>query len=310
MLRAGKKWINTENEDTMDSEKCDVLLNVLESGSLTAAAEKLGYTASGISRVIAAMEKDAGFPLLTRSREGVTATRECEELLPAVRELSYWGRYYHEQTRSIRGVESGTVLVGSVYSAFYPWLSEMIAGFSKEHPGIRIEVVEGTSSEMAAAVEEKRADFCIISRREGSFRFIPLLLDEAVVILPKNHPLALQDPPAAFPVSRFEEEPFIQLYPNRESDTSLFLEKHKLSLNVRLSTEDHFAGYAMVEAGLGISLENAVTAQQLADRVAVLSLEPRELIEIGIALPDKKVISPAAAAFAAYALKRLPQSTP
>ena len=44
----------------MDSEKCSVLLCVLEEGSLTAAAEKLDYTPSGISRMIAAMEKKRG----------------------------------------------------------------------------------------------------------------------------------------------------------------------------------------------------------------------------------------------------------
>ena len=74
-----------------------------------------------------------------------------------------------------------------------------------------------------------------------------------------------------------------------------------------LTTEDLLAGYAMVEAGLGISMENQITARMYADRIAMLSLEPKQEVEIGIAVPAKQVISPAAQAFAEYSLKRLPE---
>ena len=291
----------------MDSEKCSALLCVLEEGSLSAAAEKLDYTPSGISRMIAAMEKEAGITLLIRGKEGVRATRECEQLLPAIREMSYWGRHYEEQARSIRGIETGTVAVGSVYSAYYPWLSQMIADFSAEHPGIRIEIIEGTSSEMAAAIGERRGDFCIMSRREGPFRFVPLIRDEIVAILPKDHPFIAAHPGSAFPIRQFEKEPFIRLYPHKESDSSMLIRRLSIEPMTGLTTEDLLAGYAMVEAGLGISMENQITARMYADRIAMLSLEPKQEVEIGIAVPAKQVISPAAQAFAEYSLKRLPE---
>ena len=37
----------------MDTEKCAALLCVLEKGSITAAADQLGYTVSGVSRMMA-----------------------------------------------------------------------------------------------------------------------------------------------------------------------------------------------------------------------------------------------------------------
>ncbi len=55
----------------MDTEKCRALLAVLEAGSLSAAAEKLDYTPSGLSRMMAALEQELGFPLLSRSHNGV-----------------------------------------------------------------------------------------------------------------------------------------------------------------------------------------------------------------------------------------------
>ena len=61
----------------MDTEKCRALLAVLEAGSLSAAAEKLDYTPSGLSRMMAALEQELGFPLLSRSHNGVQPTRAC-----------------------------------------------------------------------------------------------------------------------------------------------------------------------------------------------------------------------------------------
>ena len=69
----------------MDTEKCRVLLTVLHERSLSAAAEALGYTPSGVSRLVDSLERETGFPLLHRGRGGVSATRACQELLPLMR---------------------------------------------------------------------------------------------------------------------------------------------------------------------------------------------------------------------------------
>ncbi len=65
----------------MDLEKMKALLCVLERGSLSAAAEAMGYTPSGISRMMASLEEELGFTLLIRSRVGICPSKECELLL-------------------------------------------------------------------------------------------------------------------------------------------------------------------------------------------------------------------------------------
>lgn len=99
----------------MDTEKCRALLAVLEAGSLSAAAEKLDYTPSGLSRMMAALEQELGFPLLSRSHSGVQPTRACRTLLPTLRELTHWSGLLDAQAAEIRGVETGTIAVGCVY---------------------------------------------------------------------------------------------------------------------------------------------------------------------------------------------------
>ena len=41
----------------MDTEKCQVLLKIIESGSFSRAAEQLGYTPSGINRMGAIFQR-------------------------------------------------------------------------------------------------------------------------------------------------------------------------------------------------------------------------------------------------------------
>ena len=60
----------------MNTEKCRLLLQVIQAGSFSSAAERLGYTPSGVMRSIASLEKEIGFPLLGRTAQGIYLTRE------------------------------------------------------------------------------------------------------------------------------------------------------------------------------------------------------------------------------------------
>ena len=71
----------------MDTQKYQALLQAIEAGSFSAAAAELGYTPSGISHMVEAVENQLGLTLLRRSHAGVTLTENGQRLLPALREL-------------------------------------------------------------------------------------------------------------------------------------------------------------------------------------------------------------------------------
>lgn len=96
----------------MDTEKCTVLLTAIDQGSLSGAAEALGYTPSGVSRLVASLEAELGLPLLVRGKGGVTPTPECEALRPRFAELASLGRACRDEAAAVRGLEAGTLTVG------------------------------------------------------------------------------------------------------------------------------------------------------------------------------------------------------
>lgn len=283
----------------MDTEKCKALLTVLDSGNLSAAAEELGYTPSGISRMMQSLEDEAGFPLLIRGRGGVVPTQECLQLLPVIRELARAGQMYSEKTAELRGVETGTVRIGCAYVYYYDWLARLIASFAKQHPGIEVEILQGYSTTLCRAVADHEADFVIASRREGSFDFIPLLRDPLVAVVPPDHP-AVQK--GVYAMKDFEKESFIGRSPMQGTDNDRAFSALGIQPNVRHRAVDEQACLFLVAAGLGVTLDNRIIEQELDTReVRLLPTDPAWIVEIGIALPAKDDLSPAAAKFAAFA---------
>ena len=48
----------------MDSKKFEILMAAAEMGSLSKASERVGYTQSGLTHMMDALEREVGFPLL------------------------------------------------------------------------------------------------------------------------------------------------------------------------------------------------------------------------------------------------------
>ena len=289
----------------MDIEKCEALLTVLELGNLSAAAAALGYTPSGISRMMQSLEEDAGFPLLTRSRNGVLPTQECLQLLPGIRDMVRTGRLLEEKTAALRGAETGTVRIGCAYPNYYGWLAKTIASFSKHYPGIEVEILQGYSTRLCQAVAAREADFVIASRREGDFDFIPLLQDPLVAVVPSDHPAVRR---GVYAMKDFEKESFIGRHPMEGTDNDRAFTALGIQPNIRHRAVDTQACLFLVRAGLGVTLDNRIIEQEEdTEGVRLIPTDPEWIVEIGIVLPKRQDRSPAAAKFAAFAKTCLEQ---
>lgn len=286
----------------METEKCKALLLTLQKGSITATAEELGYTTSGVSRMLASLEEETGLSLLIRSRNGVAPTTECAALLPIMRELVHHAERLTQKTAAIKGLEEGTVTMGIAYGIYFRWLGKLMNSFRLLHPHINFRILQGASTELNQALEEHQVDFCLISRRSLQHQWIQLRHDELLLILPPQHPLTKLD---TIPPQSISDESYIELYPDKETDNSRFLAENKIKPSKRISCSDDFSAMAMVEAGLGITLMNAILTKSFHGKIAKRSLEPKEFIDIGIAIPDKNILSPAAQKFLEYLQRQL-----
>ena len=278
----------------MDTEKYRILLKTIQTGSLSDAAEELGYTPSGVSRAISALEEETDLILLNRTHTGVTPTKECEELLPSIIKIVRQEEQLNQMASQLKGLEKGEIIIGTAYNNFYPQISKLIYDFTRKYPDIEVQIVEGASSALVRMIENNAADFCIISKRKGKYHWVHVLEDELVAIVSKDSPYATKK---AFNIKDFEKEPFIEVYTGQETDNTLFLDDKRIKPNTKYKTHDPYAAFAMVEAGLGVTLTNKIWVQTLGNNVVALPLTTPHTVNIGIAMQPEELASPAAKRF-------------
>ena len=65
----------------MSLQKYNALLKTVELGSISQAAEQMGYTQPAVSRMILDLEKEWNIELLRRSQSGLEVSSVCQRLL-------------------------------------------------------------------------------------------------------------------------------------------------------------------------------------------------------------------------------------
>lgn len=293
----------------MEITQCEAVLKAAETGSLSAAAEALNYTQSGITRMIRALENELGYEVFFRSRHGVTLTENGKAMLPMFTEIVRAHNNAKEYSSHLTGLISGTLNIGTYYSISALCLPPILKEFCNLYPGITINLTEGGNREIYEWLNEGMMDFCFCAKPSDNIpcHWIPLFEDEMVVWLPKGHKMGTR---SSFPVKGLEQEPFIHTSPDQDTDQDRLLRKYSLHPDTRFSTRDGFSTYKMVAAGLGISFNQRLISRDWKDEIIKLPLDPPQYISLGIAAPTARKLSPAAKVFIEYVEKEIKQSPP
>ena len=281
--------------------KYEALAAVVEEGSLTRAAQELGCTQSAVSHSISALEQELGFPVLTRNRGGIALTEEGERLMPAVRALLTSEEHLRQTASSIRGLDSGTVRIGTFTSVAVHWLPIVLKAFQQDFPGVSVKLLNGDYHDVEQWLEDGSIDIGFVTLpMQTECRCIPLMEDRLLAILPIGSRFENY---VRFPLTECEREPFISLLESSDHDARRALEAAGVKPNVRFYTKDDYALIAMVEQGLGISIVPELLMKGRSDRVRTLPLIPEAKRIIGLAIAAGDKAGPAVRKFADYVVR-------
>lgn len=280
----------------MNASKYQVFLRVVELGSVTRAAEEMGYTQSGVSHIISGLEAEFQLVLLHRSRSGVRLTDAGRRLMPHLRAVVREDEALRQAAAAVRGLKEGTVHLGAISSVSISWLPAILKAFSEKEPGIDIRLHNGDYHDMESWLSDGTVDLAFVALpwQEGC-RLLPLKDDPLMVILPKDHPLAGLE---TFPLDRLADEPFISLLESSLHDTQQVLRGRSIQLKTRYVTKDDYALISMVENGLGVSIVPGLLLRGLEGRVAAIPPETRAKRTLALALQENP--SPAAECLADF----------
>ena len=285
----------------MNINRYEILAKVIDTGSLTRAAEELGCTQSAVSHCIKNLEEEFGFTILTRSRGGIRLTGDGSRIMPAIRSMLSYEEQLRQTVSAIRGLDTGTVRIGAFTSVAVHWLPGVIKDFQHDYPNVDIKLLTGDYYDVEEWINAGLVDLGFVTLPNHlDCECITLMEDRLLAILPNDHKFASYP---KFPLVECETEAFITLLETSNHDARRALDAAGIRPNIKFSTKDDYAIIAMVEQGLGISIMPELLMKGRHDNLKTKELVPPSKRTIGLAIPETSKHSPATQKFADYIVK-------
>lgn len=164
-------------------------------GTVSAAAESLGYSQSAVSHQLAALSRATGAVLLTRAGRGVRLTEEGRALAARGREVIDLLERTEREAVAMAHAEEGRILLAAFPSAVASLVPGILAVVSRRHPGLEIELVDAEPPEALDSLRRGRVDaalsFSYIDDDAGEDLETVRLLDDVLYLV--THPLGIED---------------------------------------------------------------------------------------------------------------------
>ena len=274
----------------MDSKKLEALAAAAQEGSFTRAAEKLGYTQSGLTHMMNSLEREIGFSVLVRDRRGVRLTQSGERILPLVQQCLAANAALEREIALVNSRHEDIIRVASYASIAMHWLPELIEQFRRRNSGVSVDVQMGSVEEVYRWVKEGKVDMAFASHQEGSsLDWTPLKPDPLLAILPRDFDTGGVQ---ALDVRWLEGQEFLMPSLGFHLDIMRALDRCGVSLTIRDTQVSDSVIISMVEHGLGVSILSRLVLKGRSNDVLALPLHPPAVRELGIAAPPHRELRP------------------
>jgi DNA-binding transcriptional LysR family regulator len=164
---------------------------VAEEGGFQRAAERLVMAQPPLSRQIRGLERELGVTLFER-RPVVRLTEAGRVFVESARAILAESDRLVERTMLASRGEYGTIRVGYIYSAVFETLPQLVAAMGKSYPGVTVNVRDGWTPELDAALLAGTYDL-VLSRdmpQRPEYRRQTLRCERLVAVVDEGHPLA------------------------------------------------------------------------------------------------------------------------
>jgi DNA-binding transcriptional LysR family regulator len=278
----------------MNLSQFEVFVAIVETGSFTEAANRVGLTRSAASHAVANLEAELGIALLERERGSVSPTTAGNCILQNAREILSNIETIRQEAASARGLQMGKLRVGIVSSISPTAWNGVLRKFRQEYSGIEVVTFEGSGYEVEDWILSSVVDVGFVLRGAEGIDSAAIGRDEVRVIVPISHALRKQ---AAVRLEQIAHEPFI--LPKIACD---FLQANwhgvqHIELQRRYEASEVHTILAMVREGLGITMLPEMLLPTHVEGLHLLSLNPPLRFTFGVGVRASRNVSPAARMF-------------
>ena len=254
------------------------LREVAERGSFSAAAQEMAFTQPAVSRQVALLERQAGVPLVARTRQGVRLTEAGRLLVGHADAIIARLDAAEEQLAELAGLKRGRVRVGAFASALAHLAPRAVAAMRERHPGIDVSLSLAGRDEALAALRAGRLDMALIFTGaddarppEPEVELTPLFDDRFAVVLPPDHRLAGR---RRVRLRELAGDPWIQGASGGPASRLVQRACRAAGFEPRIAfeTDDPLVTWGLVAAGVGVALASGFALDAVPADVSVCSL--------------------------------------
>lgn len=247
----------------LDPRLLRTLIAVHKEGSVTAAADEIGYTPSAVSQQLARLESEIGVPLTRRvgrslelTAAGLALVAEAPDVLAAI-----------DRARGAAvdagGSVSGSVGLGTIQSAAVALVPRAMRHLERHHPGVAVQLFVQSTDTSLRDLEAAKLDVVIDQDYEDAPRpprpqttRHDVMRDEIVVATPSGMP-----PPRT--VDDLRDARWILPHPDTNICGRVMIERcHRAGFEptTPIWASDYLLGLELAAAGFGVAMVSAIVA--------------------------------------------------
>ncbi|MCX2714553.1 LysR family transcriptional regulator [Mycolicibacterium sp. J2] len=271
----------------LDTNRMFTLREVAAHGSITAAAEALGYTTSAVSQQIAKLEKEAGQPLLERHARGVALTDAGRSVVRHTERILVELHAADAELAEIRGLRAGVLAIGTFPTAGSSLLPLVVKEFKTRHPGVDLKVFSGRFDRLVDALRRRETELSLLWDYEWNrindptLTYHHLMNDPTMLLVSEHHRLADRD---AISIGELRDESWVVRAEDHPVAQTLekLCQQGGFAPRTSVFAHDYGEVQAMVAVQLGVAI---------APRLAVLNPRPDvRSIRLATRPPQRRIL--------------------
>lgn len=228
---------------------------VARSGSFTLAAESLFVTQSALSGLIKELEQTLGLRVVDRSTRKIRLSEVGRDLYPLIDKIVHDLDGVLDDVTNLKSLKTGLVRVAAPQLMASTLIPEAIAAYGREHPAVRIKLMDCAVESVMSRVFSGEVDFGIGPERDPNSDITATPLFEApfMAVFPPGHALGLLSEIRWSDLMRF---PLVSLQGQFTDRLAIDLSATVRGPKLLPANEVAFMSTAlsMVNAGLGVTV--------------------------------------------------------
>ncbi|WP_040787120.1 LysR family transcriptional regulator [Nocardia pneumoniae] len=257
----------------LDVRKLRLLRELAHRETIAAVAEALAYTPSAVSQQLAALEREAGVPLLARTGRRVTLTPAALALVEHTETILAVLEQATAELATANTELTGTLRIGAFPTAVRTFLSSALVALSTAHPRLELRVTELDPALAPDALRAETLDVALVQE----YDYVPVAADPALHSEPLFEEVVYLAARGTQPLAAHRESPWIASTPGTLCHTMTVraCEAAGFTPRIRHHADDFGTVLALVAAGQGVALVPELGARECPADVVLSALPTR-----------------------------------